>query len=165
MRRKKDSMDDPWFVWALIGVVCIGMEMLVPGFVIFFFGMGGLAVALCSLIPFVADLLWLQILLFIVFSTLSLVFLRKRFSVIFAGTVFNPKKSNVEDDGIGEIVELTDEAGETSPGRIRFRGTTWKAFSAGGAIPAGAKARIVRRDGMTYYVASVAASDIVNGGN
>ena len=42
-----------WFIWALIGVGCIGLEMLIPGFVIFFFGLGALATALCTLIPFV----------------------------------------------------------------------------------------------------------------
>ena len=78
-------MYQPWLIWAIVGVVCIGLEMLLPGFVIFFFGLGALATALFSLIPLVTALVWLQILLFVIFSVVSLIVLRRRFAKIFAG--------------------------------------------------------------------------------
>jgi membrane protein implicated in regulation of membrane protease activity len=145
-------MFEPWFVWALIGIGCIGLEMLMPGFVIFFFGMGGLATALCSLVPSVAAILWLQILIFIVFSTLSLVFLRKRFSRIFEGTVFDSRKGNIEEAGIGKIAEVIETAGTVKEGRIRFQGTSWKAHTREGEIPSGSRARIIARESMTYII-------------
>ena len=145
-------MYDPWFVWAVIGVACVGLEMLLPGFVIFFFGMGALATALCCLMSPVAGALWLQIVLFVAFSILSLVLLRKRFTRIFEGTVFNPSKASGEDEGTGETAEVVEAIGAAKDGRIRFRGTTWKAKSDEGDFPAGSMVRIVERDGMTYIV-------------
>ena len=145
-------MYEPWFVWALIGICFIGFEMLMPGFVIFFFGLGGLLTALLCLIPFFAGILWLQILFFIGFSILSLVFLRKKFSAIFAGTVFKSKTGKYEDDGIGELAEVTEAIGSNVQGRIRFRGTTWKALSNNTEISVGQKVRIVSRENVTYKV-------------
>lgn len=145
-------MYDPWFVWAVVGVSCIGLEMLLPGFVIFFFGMGAIVTALCSLLDPVANALWLQIVLFVVFSIMSLVFLRKRFTRIFEGTVFNPSKASGEEEGTGESAEVVEEIKAGRDGRIRFRGTTWKARSDGGDFPAGSMVRIVSRDGMTYII-------------
>jgi membrane protein implicated in regulation of membrane protease activity len=145
-------MYEPWFVWAVIGIACIGLEMIMPGFVIFFFGLGALATALCTLVPFLAGIVWLQVFVFVAFSTLSLVFLRRRFTRIFAGSVFDSKKGNPEEEGIGGIAEVTETAGSVKEGRIRFMGTTWKARTRAGEIPAGANARILERDGMTYII-------------
>ncbi|ULQ58461.1 NfeD family protein [Brucepastera parasyntrophica] len=145
-------MLDPWVYWAIIGVVCIGLEMLLPGFVIFFFGMGGIATALLSLIPFVSQWLWLQVLIFIVTSLLSLIFFRRHFKRIFSGTVFNPSKKNPEEVGAGETAEVLETVGPVQEGRIRFQGTTWSAQSSSGTIPAGSSARIVDRKGLVYIV-------------
>ena len=149
------NMYEPWFIWALTGIACIGLEMLLPGFVIFFFGLGALAAGFCSLIPFVSDQVWLQILLFIGFSTFFLLFLRKRFSRIFGGTIFDSKKGNPEEEGIGKIAEVLETVGETAEGRIRFKGTSWKAITRKGEIKTGESARIVAREGMLYTIEPV----------
>jgi inner membrane protein len=145
-------MNEPWFLWALAGIACIGLEMILPGFVIFFFGLGGLVTALCCLIPFVADLVWLQIILFMAFSVTSLVVFRRRFAKIFAGTVFDSKHANVESAGIGETAEVLETAGPIVGGRIKFQGTSWKAHTRDGECLAGTIARIVALEGMTYII-------------
>ncbi len=146
-------MYQPWFVWAIVGVVCIGLEMLLPGFVIFFFGVGALATALLSLLPFVSGMIWLQVLLFIVLSVLSLVFLRRRFTQIFAGTVFDSRHADPEETGAGETAEVIETVTAHADGRIRFKGTTWPARTKSGSIPVGARALVIERDGMTYIIA------------
>lgn len=145
-------MYEPWFFWAVIGIACIGMEMLTPGFVIFFFGIGALATSVVSLIPGVSSLLWLQILFFVVFSLVSLIFLRKHFTRIFAGSVFDSSKVVKEEKGLGEMVEVTETVGPRRDGRIRFRGTTWPAKTSGVELSAGSTARIVSRHGMVYEI-------------
>jgi membrane protein implicated in regulation of membrane protease activity len=155
-------MVEPWFVWALIGVLCIGLEIIMPGFVIFFFGMGGLATALLCLIPAVADIAWLQIALFVVLSVVSLVFLRRRFTKIFAGTVFDARKGNPEEDGIGSVAEVIETTGPVNEGRIRFRGTTWKSRTREGELSVGSSCRILGREGLLYIVGPVDATG--NGG-
>ncbi|MBN1616108.1 MAG: NfeD family protein [Spirochaetales bacterium] len=145
-------MGEPWFIWAVIGVACIGFEMLLPGFVIFFFGTGALATALCSLVPFIGNRLWLQILLFVIFSICALIFLRRHFTRIFEGSVFNPSKTVGPEDGLGDMCEVTEDILPPREGRIRFKGTTWKARSSGGSFHTGESARIEGREGMTYIV-------------
>jgi len=157
-------MFEPWFVWALVGVGCIGLEMVLPGFVIFFFGLGGAATALFSLIPFVSSALWLQILLFVAFSILSLVFLRRKFSRVFAGTVFDSRKGDPEEEGIGETAEVLETVGALREGRVRFRGTSWKARTREGELAPGSMAKILAREGMTYIVEATESSSGKKGG-
>jgi membrane protein implicated in regulation of membrane protease activity len=161
-------MVEPWFVWALAGFVCIGLEMLLPGFVIFFFGMGGLLTAVSCLVPFVSGQVWLQVLLFVAFSVGSLVFLRQKFTRIFAGTIFDSNRGNVDSDGVGDIADVLETAGTVTEGRIRFRGTTWKAHTREGECATGSRVRIVAREGMTYIVEAVKGGEentAKNGGN
>ena len=154
-------MYEPWFVWAVIGIACIGMEMLMPGFGIFFFGLGALVTALCSLIPGVDSLIWLQILIFVAFSIVSIVFLRRHFARIFAGSVFNSSRGeSVDDSDTGETAEVTDAIGYSGSGRIRFRGTTWNARSSGNEIPEGKRVRIISRKGMVYMVEPAAEAPV-----
>ncbi len=151
-------MYQPWLIWAIVGVVCIGLEMLLPGFVIFFFGLGALATALFSLIPLVTALVWLQILLFVIFSVVSLIVLRRRFAKIFAGTVFDSRHPDPEETGAGETAEVIESVTPHADGRIRFRGTTWPARTRSGTIAAGSRALVIERDGMTYIIAPFGAA-------
>lgn len=153
-------MYEPWFVWAVIGIACIGMEMLMPGFVIFFFGLGALVTAVCSLIPGVDSMIWLQILIFVVFSIVSIVYLRRHFARIFAGSVFDSSRDSVDDSDTGESAEVTELTGPTRDGRIRFRGTTWPARTTGAEAAPGTSVRIVSRKGMVYMVEPVAEAPV-----
>ncbi len=152
-------MQNSWITWAVIGIACIGLEMLLPGFVIFFFGLGALATAVLTLIPAVDSQVWLQILLFSGLSVLSLVFLRRRFTRVFEGTLFIPGKSVAAEDGVGSTCDVVETVGTVKEGRIRFRGTTWNARSRDADILAGSRARIVERDGMMYIVESLGSGD------
>jgi len=157
-------MYQPWFVWAIVGVVCVGLEMLLPGFVIIFFGIGALLTAVLSLIPAVSGQIWLQVLVFIAFSVVSLVFLRRRFAKIFAGTLFDSRHVDPEETGAGETAEVIEAVTPLSDGRIRFRGTTWPARTRSGTIPAGSRAIVIERDGMTYIVAPTGEAEPAHAG-
>lgn len=148
-------MYNPWFFWAVLGILCIGLEMLVPGFVLFFFGLGGLVTAACSLVPFVAAYLWIQILIFLVASIFSLVILRKKFSTIFKGSVLESKKVDSDENDVGALVDIIETVSPSIEGRIRFKGTSWKAFSTQEELVKGTRARIVRRDGLVYFIEKI----------
>ena len=65
-----------WWHWAVLGLALAGLEILTPGgFYLIFFGLGGLAVAVLALLG-VAGPLWFQLLLFSLFSIVSLGFFR-----------------------------------------------------------------------------------------
>ncbi len=141
---------DPWSIWLLIGVVCIGLELLIPGLVIIFFGFGAILTAVFSLLPFISDIFWLQILIFLVFSIISLIFLRKKCAIVFRGTVFYSEKDT--SSGREDFAEAVENISEKKEGRIKYRGTTWSARCEDGEINSGDTVKILRREGLTYIV-------------
>ena len=110
---------DPSMVWFLIGLACVLAEFALPGLIIIFFGIG----AWCSALLLLAlDLsVFFQILFFILFSTLCLVFLRKRVSF---------QKEVTEDtteEFIGKRARAQDSFTKGEFGKVFFKGTSWKA--------------------------------------
>ncbi len=116
----------PEIIWFIIGLVLFLLELVLPGFVIFFFGVGAWITALLCLVanPGVN----LQVIVFAVTSVLSLLALRKMIQKKF----FYSRKElsdEVEDEFTGrEAMVLSDiEPGKT--GKVEFKGTSWKAES------------------------------------
>ena len=73
-------------IWLIAGLLMIGAEFIIPGFVIFFFGVGAIILSgLTWLIPGLQSNYLLQFIIWIASSGLTLAFLRKFFSKIFKG--------------------------------------------------------------------------------
>jgi membrane protein implicated in regulation of membrane protease activity len=119
----------PELLWFLIGLILFLLELVVPGFVIFFFGVGAWVVALvCLIISPVKDMPNLQIIIFAVTSVLSLIALRKMIQKKFFYSKGN-KSEAVEDEFTGkEGVAITD-FGKAQKGKVEFKGTRWNAES------------------------------------
>ena len=68
-----------WAIWTLVAMVCLIMEMSSGDFYITCFGIGAIVALIVSLFaaPF-----WLQVVVFAVFSVLSIFYLRDRKSVV-----------------------------------------------------------------------------------
>lgn len=116
----------PELVWFIIGLVLFLLELVLPGFVIFFFGVGAWITALLCLIANPG--INLQAIVFAVTSVLSLILLRKMIQKRFFYSKDELSKE-VEDEFTGkEAVAITDfEPGHT--GKVEFKGTSWKAES------------------------------------
>ena len=102
------------------------MELVIPGFVIFFFGVGAWVTALVCLIH--APGINVQIIIFALTSVLSLVALRKMIQKKF----FYNKQDlsfDVEDEFTGKEAVATTGIGPGKNGKVEFKGTTWKAES------------------------------------
>lgn len=117
----------PELVWFIIGLVLFLLELVLPGFVIFFFGVGAWITALLCLIANPG--INLQAIVFGVTSILSLLLLRRMIQKRFFYTREELSRE-VEDEFTGrEAVAITDiEPGDT--GKVEFKGTSWKAESA-----------------------------------
>lgn len=114
-------------VWFIIGILFLFAELIMPGFIIFFFGIGALVTALLTLL-FGIENVAVQILIFIASSMLSLVFLRKFFSKLFKGKV--DAKGNVNDEFIGRKVIVAREIKPNSlKGKVELNGALWEADS------------------------------------
>ena len=137
------------FLWGVIGLMLIASEMLIPGFTIFFFGLGAWIVAIAALVlpPLGSSFAW-QVVSWVVASVLSFILLRKKFKRLFRGTLLN----RMPLEGVGEHAEVLESISPDQPGRVRYRGTTWKAVSLTESFEAGEQVSIVDEDGITLTV-------------
>ncbi|HUV00950.1 MAG TPA: NfeD family protein [Bacteroidales bacterium] len=116
----------PELIWFIVGLILFLLELVLPGFVIFFFAVGAWVTALLCLVANPG--INLQVIVFAVTSVLSLLALRKMIQKRFFFSKDNLSES-VEDEFTGkEAVALTDfKAGIN--GKVDFKGTSWNAES------------------------------------
>jgi inner membrane protein len=114
----------PEIVWFIIGLVLFLLELVLPGFVIFFFGVGAWITALLCLVtePGVN----LQVVVFAVTSVLSLLIFRKMIQKRFF-YVREDRSAAVEDEFTGKEARVISDFGADKRGKVDFKGTTWKA--------------------------------------
>jgi inner membrane protein len=74
--------------------------------------------------------------------------LRKKFRSLFRGTLLN----RMPTDSVGEHAEVLEAISPDQPGRVRYRGTSWKAVSLTETFKAGQRVSIVEQDGITLVV-------------
>jgi membrane protein implicated in regulation of membrane protease activity len=138
----------PEIFWFILGLVLFLLELVLPGFFIFFFGLGAWVTALVCLL--LAPGTNLQILIFAFVSVLSLLALRRIIQKKFFysnGT----ESEDVEDEFTGrDAVALTD-FGADLVGKAEFKGTTWKAESKY-EIKVGQIVTIVEKENFTLIV-------------
>lgn len=122
----KSIFERPELLWFLIGLVLFLLELVVPGFVIFFFGVGAWVTALICLIANPGANL--QIIIFAVTSVLSLVALRKLIQKKFFYSKGN-KSEDVEDEFTGKEGIAIADFDKQNKGKVEFKGTRWNAES------------------------------------
>ena len=138
-----------WWLWLVLGLIFVGLEVLTPGgFYVLFFGIGALAVG--SLAGFGwSGPVWLQWLLFSAISLLSLLCFRPH--------LVRATRSKERPDPIdtleGETALLVDDLPPDAVGRAELRGTTWTVRN-GGQRPLvrGQRCRVSRVDGLTLWI-------------
>ena len=137
--------------WIVLGLLLIGSEFLIPGFVIFFFGAGAIFTgALSWIIPGLESNFAVQALIWITSSSISLAALRRYFKPIFSGSLLS---RNAEDRApIGEHCTVIEPIDPDRPGRIRYHGTSWRAVSYDETLEPGETVEIMRKEGMTFVV-------------
>ena len=134
--------------WVYFGVVLLILEVMTPGFVILFFGLSALTVALFAFLFAELGEGW-QWLLFSLFSVGYIVLLRKTLKQVFHGN--REVSESLDDNFTGRLAEVIEPVAPARPGRVAFLGTTWTA-EAVAPIPAGAAVRIVGKKNLTLVV-------------
>lgn len=138
----------PELFWFLIGLVLFLLELVIPGFFIFFFGLGAWITALVCLIGEPGTNL--QIIIFAVTSILSLIALRRIIQEKFFYSKGN-LSDEVEDEFTGKEALATTDIGPDKKGKIEFKGTTWKAESKS-EIKEGQTVIIIEKENFTLIV-------------
>ena len=112
-------------IWFVIGLALFLLEFVLPGFILFFFGVGAWVVAMAV---FFFDLsLNAQLLLFIVSSLISVLLLRNWLKRKFGDSDVNLSK--LEDEFVGKIAIAETSIGPGMNGKVEFKGTSWEATS------------------------------------
>ena len=119
-------LSKPEVIWFIIGLVLFLLELVLPGFVIFFFGVGAWITALLCL--FAHPGTNLQIIVFAITSVLSLLALRKIIQKKFFYSKVD-RSSAVEDEFTGKDAVAATNFGKDKIGKVEFKGTTWNAES------------------------------------
>ena len=141
----------PQYIWILIGVVIMSMELFLPGFILCFFGLGAVLTGL--LLIFIGMSVNVQLIVFAALSIASLVSFRKAAQGYFTGRVSNkPASASQMESHSGESAVVTQDIVPNSPlGKVEFHGTSWNA-DADVEIKKGTKVIIVERHDLTFKV-------------
>jgi inner membrane protein len=138
-----------WWYWLVLGLVLAALELLAPGgFYPIFFGVAAVVVGVMAGLG-VGGPVWLQWLLFSVFSVVALMVFRNPL-------LKRMRRTNSDapiDSLVGEHATALDDIAPDTVGRAELRGSTWTARN-GGRVPLvrGQRCIVDRLDGLTIWV-------------
>jgi membrane protein implicated in regulation of membrane protease activity len=140
-------MSIDWWHWLVLGLVLIALELAVSGGLhIIFFGSAALIVGILSLLG-IAGPIWMQVLLFTIFSGLSLSLFRRPLQRMLAGD------GGEVDSLVGETALTLDDIPPGEFGRAELRGSVWSARNAsGGALRKGQRCTVTAVDRLTLIL-------------
>jgi membrane protein implicated in regulation of membrane protease activity len=138
----------PEIFWFVAGLLLFLLELMIPGFVIIFFGVGAWITAIVCLIhdPGINT----QIIIFAVTSILSLAGLRR----LIQNKLFYTREQgaeNVDDEFTGREGLALTEISPGKKGKVEFKGTIWNAYSKSD-IKEGQSVIILNKDNFTLLV-------------
>jgi membrane protein implicated in regulation of membrane protease activity len=139
-----------WWHWAVLGLFLAALEILTPGgFYLLFFGLGSLAVSVLTLLG-IGGPLWMQILLFSLFSIISLALFRNPLvRMMQRKTDGRPPIDTL----VGELAIPVMAIEPGAVGQAELRGTTWTARNSGThVIPAGCRCSVIQVDGLVITI-------------
>jgi inner membrane protein len=137
-----------WWMWLLAGLGLLIVELVTPGgFFAVFFGVAAILVGILSGSHLV-QAEWLQWALFIVFSIVGVVLLRRPLMQRMGLNV----PALPSDDVQGELALVTEEVRPGEQGKVELRGSTWTA-RAHRTIRVGERVQVERVDGLTVWLA------------
>jgi len=131
----------PELFWFILGLVLLLLELVVPGFVIIFFGVGAWITALVCLIANPG--INLQAAIFAVTSLIALLDFRKMIQNKFIYSK-DDKSEAIEDEFTGREAIAINDFGPGTTGKVEFRGTQWNAES-GSEIKSGQHLIIIEK--------------------
>ena len=140
-------------MWAYLGLALMLLELVVPGFVLFFFGLSAATVGVLRFALGDALTLTWQLAAFSVLSILYIVSLRRVLKRVFAGGTVETA-TDFDNESVGRIGTVTEPIAPPLPGRLLLGDAEWTA-TADVALPVGASVRVVAQSNLTMKVEAV----------
>ena len=136
-----------WWIWILIGVALLAMELGSATMHIGVFAVGALVVA--ALVGFGVDIpLWGQLVIFTAVSVVALLFVRP-----WIVRKLRLHESKTVDSLVGEQAVALDEIHPAGLGKAEMRGSTWSARNVGEtALARGQRCIVAAVEGLVIHV-------------
>lgn len=141
------------WLWVYAGAILMFLELISPGFVIFFFGLSAATVGLCRFaLGDLFTMTW-QLAAFSVFSVLYLVFLRRWMTNLFSG---KSERAAVDfnNESVGRLGTVTEEIKPPLTGRVMIGDAEWTA-AADVPLAVGTNVKVVAQTNLTMKVEAV----------
>lgn len=139
-------------VWYLVGIALMCLEIIVPGQVLIWFGIGAIIAGIVEQI-FPSTPLVIQLLLFTIFSVGPLVWWRKRA----AKRPPEGQPLNMRLQGMIGSLGVLEEPVKNGRGRLRLGDTIWSVL--GPDLPVGCQVRVIGYKDMRLIVAAADESE------
>ena len=141
-------------VWLGFGILCILAELIVPGLVLIFIGLGALTVSLAMQQLWITDLS-AQLILFFISSLIYLFTLRILVVRILPSDVVK-EDINEDHSSIGEIAIVVDDFDNNGEGRVTYSDSSWPARCVQTKkLMKNDKVKITGRDNITWLVEKI----------
>lgn len=119
----------PWWAWILSGLGLLGLELLLGSFYLLFLGLAAIVVGLLVLFG-ASGPVWLEWMLFIIFSSGLVLLLRKPL----LGKFVIQDEVRDADTLVGQVAVASEMIPPAGIGRVEMRGTVWTAHN-NSAVP------------------------------
>ena len=116
----------PALAWFLVGIACYVIELVLPGFILFFFGIGAWCVSLVVLMTDVS--LSTQLLVFLICSLVTLGLLRSWLRSVFLGGA-RSEDDSVTMDQVAATGIVMESILPPAEGLVRYGGSFWRAVA------------------------------------
>ncbi|AXQ13739.1 MULTISPECIES: NfeD family protein [Shewanella] len=145
------ASSDPMLYWALIGIVLMLAELILPGGIVVFLGAACLLVAGAIWVGLVEG--WAQSLTLWFISSIVLLLSFRQLTQRLVGGDSHVGNTDEELDlfNLPARVKETIGPGEKT-GRIEFQGADWPALGDGSEIPVGTRVKVICRDNIALVV-------------
>ncbi len=138
------------WLWIYAGAVLVLLELVVPGFVLCFFGLSAATVGVLRFVFGEAFTLAWQLAAFSAFSVDYIVLLRRFLKKIFVGSMVSDG-TDFDNESVGRIGRVTEAINPPLTGRVMLGDSEWTA-SAETPIAVGADVRVVAQSNLTMKV-------------
>lgn len=142
---------DPMLYWALVGIVLMLAELILPGGIVVFLGAACLVVAGAIWVGVVEGLAQSLTLWFISSIVLLLSFRQLTQRLVGGDSHVGNTDEELDLFNLPARVKETIGPGEKT-GRVEFQGADWPALGDGSEIPAGTRVKIICRDNIALVV-------------
>ncbi len=138
--------------WFILGFVFFLLEFIVPGFILFFFGIAAWLVAMLTLFTDIG--INTQLIVFLVSAVLTVAMFRKLLKDKLG--MYRESPQVLEDEFIGKIALAETAITPDQNGKVEFKGTSWDAKS-DDYIEAGQKVKIIETRSILLIVKTISS--------